>query len=130
MAEGFRFITRLTSEGRIGVRELDKREIEATNLVSHVYTGTFCAAHSGNNSMSTDPLCLVFVPALVAVLTAAEAKKGAPLTEAEACEIRDAATCIALPFSTALAMETERGYPDIVAEDCWNEWQRVRASVA
>ena len=67
----------------------------------------------------------------MAVLTAAEAKKGAPLTETEACEIRDAATCIiALPFSTALAMETERGYPDIVAEDCWNEWQRVRASVA
>jgi len=80
--------------------------------------------------MSTDPLCLVFVPALVAVLTAAEAKKGTPLTEAEVCEIRDAATCIALPFSTALAMETERGYPDIVAEDCWSERQRLRASVA
>ncbi|MDR9879246.1 hypothetical protein RJC98_29040 [Pseudomonas allii] len=80
--------------------------------------------------MSTDPLCLVFVPALVAVLTAAEAKKGTPLTEAEVCAIRDAATSIALPFSIALAMETERGYPDIVAEECWSEWQRLRASVA
>lgn len=78
--------------------------------------------------MSPDPLCLVFVPALVALLTAAEDKKGAPLTELEVCDIRDRATCVALPFSTALAMEAERGYPDIVAEDCWYEWQRVRPS--
>lgn len=79
--------------------------------------------------MSTDPLCLVFVPALIAVLCAAETRKGAPLTEAEVFEIRDAATCITLPFSKALALETERGYPDIVAEDCWNEWQRVLPSI-
>lgn len=29
----------------------------------------------------------------------------------------DQATCIAVPFSTELAMEQERGDPDIVAED-------------
>lgn len=79
--------------------------------------------------MSTEPLCLVFVPALAAVLTAAESKKGAPLSEVEVCNIRDQATCIAVIFSTALAMEQERGYPDIVAEDCWNEWQRLRPSL-
>ncbi|MCK3851630.1 hypothetical protein [Pseudomonas sp. W2Jun17] len=79
--------------------------------------------------MSTEPLCLVFVPALAAVLTAAEAKKGAPLNEVEVCDLRDQATCIAVTFSTALAMEQERGYPDIVAEDCWNEWQRLRPSL-
>lgn len=77
--------------------------------------------------MTADPLCLVFVPALAAVLRAAEDKKGAPLTEAEVCEIRDASTCIALRFSTALAMEEERGYPDLIAQDCWNEWQRLRS---
>jgi hypothetical protein len=82
---------------------------------------------SGRKLMTADPLCLVFVPALAAVLRAAEDKKGAPLTEAEVCEIRDAATCIALPFSTALAMEEERGYPDLIAQDCWNEWQRLRS---
>lgn len=27
----------------------------------------------------------------------------------------------------SLAMEEERGYPDIIAEDCWNEWQRLRS---
>ncbi|WP_024617465.1 hypothetical protein [Pseudomonas kilonensis] len=79
--------------------------------------------------MSSAPLCLVFVPALAAVLTAAESKKGAPLTELEVCNIRDQATCIAVTFATALAMEKERGYADIVAEDCWNEWQRLRLSI-
>lgn len=71
--------------------------------------------------MDADPLCLVFVPALVAVLTAAEDRKGSPLTEAEVCNIRDQAVCITLPFSVALDMERERGYPDIVAENCWSE---------
>jgi hypothetical protein len=73
--------------------------------------------------MEADPLCLVFVPALVAVLTASEDRKGSPLTEAEVCDIRDRAVCITLPFSVALDMERERGYPDIVAENCWSEWQ-------
>ncbi len=73
--------------------------------------------------MDADPLCLVFVPALVAVLTAAEDRKGSPLTEAEVCNIRDQAVCITLPFSVARDMERERGYPDIVAENCWSEWQ-------
>lgn len=73
--------------------------------------------------MDADPLCQVFVPALVAVLTAAEDRKGSPLTEAEVCDIRDRAVCITLPFSVALDMERERGYPDIVAENCWSEWQ-------
>ena len=79
--------------------------------------------------MSNDPLCLVFVPTLMAVLTAAENKKGMPLTELEVCDIRDQATCVAISFSTALEMEEQRGYPDIVAEDCWNEWQRVRLEI-
>ncbi|MBC3948463.1 hypothetical protein [Pseudomonas folii] len=80
--------------------------------------------------MSTDPLCLVFVPALVVVLSAAEKSKGSPLTEAEVVDIRDRATCIALSFDTALKMEQARGYPDIVAEDCWNEWQAIRLQLA
>lgn len=73
--------------------------------------------------MEADPLCLVFVPALVAVLTAAEDRKGSPLTEAEVCDIRDRAVCITLPFSVALDMERQRGYPDLIAENCWSEWR-------
>jgi hypothetical protein len=76
--------------------------------------------------MEADPLCLVFIPALVAVLRAAEERKGSPLTEAEVCNIRDQAVCITLPFSIALDMEKERGYPDIASENCWNEWKKAR----
>ncbi|WP_448680821.1 hypothetical protein [Pseudomonas nicosulfuronedens] len=77
--------------------------------------------------MSTDPLCLVFIPPLVALLTAAESRKGLPLTEDEVCTIRDRAACIAVPFSTALEMEDQRGYADIAAEDCWSEWRKLRS---
>lgn len=78
--------------------------------------------------MSTDPLCLVFVPAFVALLKAVEDRKGSALTEPEVLEIRDNATATAVPFSVAFTMEEERGYRDIVPEECWKEWQRVRTS--
>lgn len=74
----------------------------------------------------TDQLCAVFIPALVLLLKDAEARKGSPLSEAEVLAIRDGATCIAVPFDVALHMESDRGLRDVVAEDCWNEWQRVR----
>ncbi|KNX77383.1 hypothetical protein DA83_01690 [Pseudomonas sp. 250J] len=77
--------------------------------------------------MSTDPLCLVFVPALVSLLKAAEDRKGSQLSEDEVLEIRDNATATAIPFSVAVALEKERGYEDIVPEECWKEWQRVRS---
>ena len=77
--------------------------------------------------MSTDPLCLVFVPALVSLLKAAEDRKGSQLSEDEVLEIRDNATATAMPFSVAVALEKERGYEDIVPEECWKEWQRVRS---
>lgn len=77
-----------------------------------------------------DPLCLVFIPALVAVLLNAEQKKGAPLTEAEVITIRDSAACMAMPVSAAAAVESKRGYQDIVAEAAWAEWQRARLELA
>ncbi|WP_243050305.1 hypothetical protein [Dyella sp. RRB7] len=73
-----------------------------------------------------DPLCLVFIPPLVTLLYRAESTLEQPLTEAQVIAIRDSATCITLPFSVALKGEQERGYPDIVAEQCWEEWQAAR----
>ena len=73
-----------------------------------------------------DPLCLVFVPALVTLLCRAESELGAPLNEAQVLAIRDNAHCIALPQSTADKLEDERGYADIVAETCWEAWQAAR----
>lgn len=48
----------------------------------------------GADLMSADPQSLVFVPALMTLLTAAENRKGSPLTEDEVCSIRDQATRI------------------------------------
>lgn len=80
--------------------------------------------------MSEDEqLCLVFIPALVAILLKAEKDKGIPLTEDEVLEIRGSSTCMAVKFSDALRMDEERGYPDIVPEDAWNEWRNVRNEV-
>ncbi len=77
--------------------------------------------------MSTDPLCLVFIPALLALLKAAEDRKGTPLSENEVLEIRNNATTTSVPFSAAFALEEERGYRDIAPEECWKEWQQVRS---
>lgn len=78
---------------------------------------------------SEDPLCLVFIPALVAILLNVEKTKGAPLTEAEVIAVRDKAVCMAMPVSQAALLEATRGYPDIVAEDAWNEWRRSRVEL-
>lgn len=75
------------------------------------------------------PLVLVFVPALAAVLKAAEDKKGTPLEEAEVIAIRDAAVCMAVKPSAAREMEASRGYPDIVAENAWQEWSKLRSQL-
>jgi hypothetical protein len=75
---------------------------------------------------TTDPLCLVFIPALVTLLHHLEATKGHALTEQEVLEARDKAVCMTMHFSDALALEESRGYRDIVAEKAWPEWQRVR----
>jgi hypothetical protein len=73
-------------------------------------------------------LCVVFIPALSVALQSAETNKGSLLTESEAFKIRDQATCVAVPFDVALDMENELGFRDLVAEDCWNEWQQLRLS--
>lgn len=73
-----------------------------------------------------DPLCLVFIPPLITLLYRAESTLGQPLTEAQVLAIRDNAACITIPLRMALKAEKERGYPDIVAEQCWEEWQAAR----
>lgn len=81
------------------------------------------------NSPGDDPLCLVFIPALVTLLYHAEFTLGTPLTEAQVLAIRDNANCVVLPSSAAAKVEQERGYPDIVAEQCWPEWQAAREAL-
>ncbi|SDW79787.1 hypothetical protein SAMN05421504_1011535 [Amycolatopsis xylanica] len=77
-----------------------------------------------------DDLVIDFSPPLVAVLLAAERSKGSPLTEEEVLDIRDRATCIRLPRSVAKATAEQRGYPDLDAEQCWEQWRAARTELA
>lgn len=76
--------------------------------------------------MSENKLILTFIPSLVSLLWAREESKGAPLTEQEVLEIRDKAKVVALPEEVAVKVASERGYRDIDADRCWEEWQRAR----
>jgi len=71
-------------------------------------------------------LIIFCVPSLVATLLNRERQKGCPLTEQEVLEIRDNAPAIAMPPDVAAKVEAERGYKDIDAENCWEEWQKAR----
>jgi hypothetical protein len=77
-----------------------------------------------------DRLIPFFMPPLVALLARAEELKADPLTEEEVLRIRDNANCMMVPADVVRKTEQDRGYPDIDPEDCWEEWQRVRAELA
>ncbi len=75
-----------------------------------------------------DELRLTFMPALVALLTAARKKKGAPLTDEEIVAIRDTGSCVAAKWVHAREVERARGYADIDPEravECWNAIERA-----
>jgi len=69
---------------------------------------------------------IVFVPALMSVLAVAEQDRGAPLTESDVLAIRDAAGAIAVPAAKAADLDKGRGYADLHADRCWQEWQAAR----
>lgn len=73
-----------------------------------------------------DDLIPVFVPALGAILIAAEDQKGTPLTADEVIAIRDKAACVMMSTSRAAKLAESRGYDDIDPENCWFEWQMLR----
>jgi hypothetical protein len=73
-----------------------------------------------------DPLVLIFDPPLVDVLRDLERSHGRPLTEIEVIAARNAAVCMAVPYSAALKLDQSRPYHDIDAEHVWDEWVRLR----
>lgn len=76
--------------------------------------------------MSESRLVPIIIPSLVSILLRSEKNTGSPLTEQEVLDIRDKAPAVALPPETAAYLAETRGYHDIDAENCWEEWQRVR----
>jgi hypothetical protein len=77
-----------------------------------------------------DDLFPVFTPALVALLIHAEELKGSPLTRNQMIAIRDDADCVMMPLAAKADLDEERGYADIDPEQCWEQWQIVRAKLA
>ncbi|MDU1574985.1 MAG: hypothetical protein E7J63_05950 [Pantoea sp.] len=71
-------------------------------------------------------MAIVFIPALVALLEAKEMDSGRELTREDVETIRDNASAIELPAEIARDMIKSRGYPDIDAENVWNEWLLYR----
>jgi accessory colonization factor AcfC len=67
-------------------------------------------------------MTIVFIPALIALLEAKENDSGRELTREDVESIRDNAIAIELTAEIAGDMIKSRGYPDIDAENVWNEW--------
>lgn len=70
----------------------------------------------------------VFVPPLVAILTAAEAKAGRPLRREEVERLTDAGTCVMMDHGDAQQLELQRGYADLEPSLAWAQWQVARAA--
>ena len=80
--------------------------------------------------MSDDTdLIPVFIPALGAILIAAEDNKREPLTIEEVVSIRDNSTCIMMTHADSAKLAESRGYNDIDPENCWYDWQMLRREI-
>gem|GEM_PF-1389198 len=67
-------------------------------------------------------MAIMIIPALAALLEAKEMDSGRELTREDIESIRENATAIELPAEFARDMIKSRGYPDIDADNVWNEW--------
>lgn len=74
-------------------------------------------------------MIIVFMPALVVLLTAKEREAGRALTQQEVEDIRDTATAISLSVDMAGDMERERGYIDLDPENIWEDWNTYTAKL-
>ena len=66
-------------------------------------------------------MAIMFIPALAELLEDRKMDSGRELTREDVKSIRDNATAIELPAEFARDMIKSRGYPDIDAENVWNE---------
>ncbi|MDK1180165.1 hypothetical protein QMT03_07315 [Cronobacter sakazakii] len=67
-------------------------------------------------------MALVFIPALIVLLTAKEKELGRELTQEEVETLRDNAVGMVMPDEIALEMNESRGYPDVDPENVWHDW--------
>lgn len=72
-------------------------------------------------------MTMVFTPSPAALLAQVEWQKGRLLTQKEAEEIRDNATCVPVPGDITRYLEPSRGYCDIDPLYCREQWLTYRA---
>ncbi|ELQ5980683.1 hypothetical protein R2207_000949 [Cronobacter sakazakii] len=73
-------------------------------------------------------MALVFIPALIVLLTAKEKELGRELTQEEVETLRDNAVGMVMPDEIALEMNESRGYPDVDPENVWHYWLSYKNS--
>jgi hypothetical protein len=92
----------------------------------HVCHNPFGAWHlgaEGGEADSRSELRPVFIPALVAVLTAAEAEAGRRLRREEVERLTSEGTCMMMAHADAQQLERTRGYADLEPDLAWRQWQ-------
>jgi hypothetical protein len=92
--------------------------------------GTWRLGAEGGEADSRGELRPVFIPALVALLTAAEEKAGRGLRREEVERLTSEGACMMLSHADAQNLERSRGYADLEPELAWEQWQVLRESPA
>jgi hypothetical protein len=90
--------------------------------------GTWRLGTEAGEADSRSELRPVFIPALVALLTAAEEKAGRRLRREEVERLTSEGTCMMMTHADAQKLERSRGYADLEPELAWRQWQVLRES--
>ncbi|MBU2662531.1 DUF4261 domain-containing protein [Actinoplanes bogorensis] len=90
--------------------------------------GVWRLGAEGTTADSRSELRPVFIPPLVALLTAAEQKADRTLTRDEVERLTNEGTCMMMTHDDAKSLERGRGYADLEPELVWSQWQVLRES--
>lgn len=88
--------------------------------------GTWRLSDEGGEADSRGELRPVFIPALAAVLGAAEEKAGRRLSREEVERLTHEGACMMMTHADATKLERSRGYADLEPELAWMQWQVLR----
>ncbi|MEV0456648.1 DUF4261 domain-containing protein [Catellatospora methionotrophica] len=88
--------------------------------------GTWRLGAEGGKADPRSELRPVFIPPLVALLTAAEEKAGRHLRREEVQRLTDEGVCMMMTHADAANLERSRGYADLEPELAWSQWQVLR----
>lgn len=81
-----------------------------------------------DNVNTDEPMVIVPIPSLIAILVHAENQKGSALNENEVNQFAEECVCMTMPFSMAYEMEVNRGYRDIRPEFAWQDWLEYKSN--